>query len=254
MGKIFAIVNQKGGVGKTTTVINLGYALHSRGKRVLMCDCDPQGNCTSGLGVNKSTKPNVYDVIVNARNPKDAVIKTQFGNLLPASMELSGASVELVEMTNREYRLKKALDNIRDFYDYIFIDCPPSLELLTINALVAADRLIVPVQCEYFAMEGLSDLMSTIRMTNVSLNPRLDVEGVILTMHDPRTKLSEQVAAEINKFFGDKVYPTPVPRNVRISEAPSHGLPVSVYDRSSKGSKAYLRLASEFLKRERENG
>ncbi|MCL2342778.1 MAG: ParA family protein [Firmicutes bacterium] len=254
MGKVFAVVNQKGGVGKTTTVINLGHALYARGKRVLLCDCDPQGNCTSGLGASKTSKPNIYDVIVNGRAPKDAILRTEYGNLLPSNMELSGATVELVEMTNREYRLKKALDTIRGFYDYIFIDCPPSLELLTLNALVAADRLVVPVQCEYFAMEGLSDLITTIRMVNAHLNPKLDVEGVILTMSDPRTKLSEQVMAEIRNFFGDKVYQTVVPRNVRISEAPSHGMPVSVYDKSSKGTKAYLQLASEFLKRERNNG
>lgn len=253
MGKIYAVVNQKGGVGKTTTVINLGHALYSRGKRILLCDCDPQGNCTSGIGVSKVSKPNIYDVIVNGQPPKEAIVRTDFGNLLPSNMELSGASVELVEMTNREYRLKRALDSIRDFYDYILIDCPPSLGLLTLNALVAADHLIVPVQCEYFAMEGLSDLTTTIRMVNKSLNPTLDVAGVILTMFDVRTKLSEQVTAEIRKFFGDKVYQTPVPRNVRISEAPSHGLPVAVYDRSSKGTKAYLRLASEFLKREQDS-
>ena len=247
MGKIIAVVNQKGGVGKTTTCVNLAYALHLRGKRVLLCDCDPQGNSTSGFGVDKNTSPNSYDVIMNEENPEAAVVKTKFGSLIPANRELTGALIELVGMENREFVLKEALNGIKDQYDYIFIDCPPSLELLTLNALCAADSVIVPVQCEYFALEGLTDLVGTIKTVNKRLNQALKFEGFVLTMYDPRTKLSLEVEEEIIKFFGDKVYETRIPRNVRISEAPSHGKPVIAYDKASKGSRAYLKLASEFL-------
>lgn len=247
MGKIIAVVNQKGGVGKTTTCINLSYALHLRGKKVLLCDCDPQGNSTSGFGVDKSTEPNSYDVIMNGENPENAVVKTKFGGLIPANRELTGALIELVNKPEREFVLKKALLPLKDKYDYIFIDCPPSLELLTLNALCAADSVIVPVQSEYFALEGLTDLVNTVKTVNKRLNPDLKFEGFVLTMYDPRTKLALEVEEEINKFFGSKVYSTRIPRNVRISEAPSHGKPVIAYDKSSKGSKAYLKLASEFL-------
>lgn len=251
MGKIIAIANQKGGVGKTTTCINLGCALRNRGRKVLIVDCDPQGNCTSGLGVDKAAAPNVYSVLLDGVPAGEAVVHTPYCDLLPANKELSGATVELVEAENREFRLKQALEPLREQYDYIFIDCPPSLELLTLNALCAADSVLVPLQCEYFAMEGLNDLMTTVKLTNKRLNPGLEIDGVVLTMYDSRTKLSEQVAGEIRKFFGDRVYQTEIPRNVRISEAPSHGKPIMAYDRISKGTRAYLRLANEFLKRQR---
>ena len=247
MGKIIAIVNQKGGVGKTTSCVNLSYALHLRGKKILLCDCDPQGNSTSGFGVDKNTSPNTYDVIMNGEKPENAVVTTKFGSIMPTNRELTGALIELVNTDEREFVLKKALAPLKDKYDYIFIDCPPSLELLTLNALCAADSVIVPVQCEYFALEGLTDLVNTVKMINKRLNPDLKFEGFLLTMYDPRTKLSLEVEAEIKKFFGSKVYNIRIPRNVRISEAPSHGEPVIAYDKSSKGSKAYLKLASEFL-------
>lgn len=248
MGKTIAVVNQKGGVGKTTTCVNLSYALHLRNKKVLLCDCDPQGNSTSGLGVDKSTSPNTYDILMNDESAVNAVVETKFGSLIPANRELSGALIELVSTIGREYVLKEALETIKGSYDYIFIDCPPSLELLTLNALCAADSVLVPVQCEYFALEGLTDLMSTVKTINKRLNPGLALEGIVMTMFDSRTNLSIEVEQEIVKFFGTKVFETRIPRNIRISEAPSHGKPVIAYDRSSKGSKAYLKLASEFLK------
>ena len=248
MGKIIAVVNQKGGVGKTTTCVNLCCALQLRGKKVLLCDCDPQGNSTSGVGVDKSKSPNTYDIIMNGVGAENAVIKTKFCSLIPANRELSGALIELVNTEGREFVLKKALEPIKNKFDYIFIDCPPSLELLTLNALCAADSVIVPVQCEYFALEGLTDLISTVKTINKRLNPDLKLEGIVMTMYDPRTKLSLEVESEIKKFFGNKVYNTRIPRNVRLSEAPSHGKPVIAYDMSSKGSKAYLQLASEFVK------
>ena len=247
MGKIIAIVNQKGGVGKTTTCLNLAYALHLRGKKVLLCDCDPQGNSTSGFGADKNTEPNIYDVFMNAVKPAKVIVKTKYGDIIPANRELTGALIELVGVEEREFVLKKALASIKDSYDYIFIDCPPSLELLTLNALCAADSVLVPVQCEYFALEGLTDLVNTVKTVNKRLNPELKFEGFILTMYDPRTKLSLEVEEEIKKFFGEKVYQTRIPRNVRVSEAPSHGKPVIAYDKSSKGSRAYLKIASEFL-------
>lgn len=247
MGKIIAVVNQKGGVGKTTTCVNLAYALHLRSKKILLCDCDPQGNSTSGFGVDKSTSPNTYDVIINGESAEAAVVKTKYGSIIPANRDLTGALIELVNTEGREFVLKNALELVKSEYDYIFIDCPPSLELLTLNALCAADSVIVPVQCEYFALEGLTDLVSTVKTVNKRLNPNLIFEGFVLTMYDPRTKLSLEVEAEIKKFFGSKVYNTRIPRNVRLSEAPSHGKPVIAYDKSSKGSRAYLKLASEFL-------
>ncbi|MEG0035322.1 MAG: AAA family ATPase [Oscillospiraceae bacterium] len=246
MGKIIAIVNQKGGVGKTTTCVNLSYALHLRNKKVLLCDLDPQGNSTSGMGVSKGASPNAYDVIMNGENAENAIVKTKYGSVMPTNRELSGALIELVGADEREFVLKKALEPLRSTFDYIFIDCPPSLELLTLNALCAADTLIVPVQCEYYALEGLTDLMSTIKSVKKRLNPKLELEGIVMTMYDNRTKLSSEVEAEIEKFFGDKVYETKIPRNVRLSEAPSHGKPVIAYDTMSKGSRAYLKLASEF--------
>ena len=254
MSRIIAIANQKGGVGKTTTCINMCAVLKSRGKRVLICDLDPQGNCTSGMGVDKSSQPNVYDVLMNGADIKVAIISTKHGDIIPSNKGLSGATVELVEKEQREYILKKQLDKVRDNYDYIFIDCPPSLEMLTLNGLVAADSILIPVQCEYFALEGLSDLLTTIKMINRRLNPKLDIDGVVLTMYDSRVRLANDVSAEIEKFFNNKVYKSRIPRNVRLSEAPSHGKPIIEYDRMSKGARAYYKLTSEFLAREREKG
>lgn len=252
MGKVIAVVNQKGGVGKSTTCINLCCALHMRNKKVLLLDCDPQGNSTSGIGVDKMAGPTTYDVMMNGIMAEAAVVKTEYGDIIPANRDLSGALVELVSATGREFVLTDALEPIKDRYDYIFIDCPPSLELLTLNALCAADSLVVPVQCEYFALEGLTDLMGTVKTINKRLNPGLHLEGILLTMYDSRTNLSIEVDEELKKFFGDKVYETKIPRNIRISEAPSHGKPVIIYDRASKGSKAYLRFTSEFLRKQSE--
>lgn len=250
MGKVIAVVNQKGGVGKSTTCINLCCALNMRNKKVLLLDCDPQGNSTSGFGVDKMAGPSTYDVMMNGVMAEAAVVKTQYGDIIPANRELSGALVELVSATGREFVLTDALEPIKDKYDYILIDCPPSLELLTLNALCAADSLIVPVQCEYFALEGLTDLMGTVKTINKRLNPGLYLEGILVTMYDSRTNLSNEVEDELKKYFGNKVYEIKIPRNVRISEAPSHGKPVIVYDKASKGSKAYLRFTSEFLKKQ----
>ena len=250
MGKIVSIANQKGGVGKTTTCVNLCCALTKLGKKVLLCDMDPQANCTSGMGVNKNTvRTSIYDVLINGVSAASSAVKTKYGDIIPSNKALSGAGIELVMMDDREYVLKKALSELKNVYDYIFIDCPPSLEMLTLNALVASDTILIPVQCEYFALEGLSDLMTTIKMVKKRLNPELDIEGVLLTMYDSRTNFSSQVAGEVKKYFKDKVYHVAVPRNVRLSEAPSHGKPVIEYDRSSKGSAAYLELSREFLKR-----
>lgn len=246
MGKTVAIVNQKGGVGKTTTCVNLAAALTSLGARVLVCDFDPQGNATSGFGVDKAHSPSVYDVLVDGADVSRSIVSTRWADVIPANKSLSGATVELISMDRREYRLRDALAGVKDNYDFIFIDCPPSLELLTLDALCAADTLLVPVQCEYFALEGLSDLMYTIRLAKRSLNPSLDLEGVVLTMYDGRTNLSMQVAEEVKRYFPGKVYASVIPRNVRLSEAPSHGKPISAYDRLSRGADAYQGLAQEF--------
>lgn len=248
MSKIVAVVNQKGGVGKTSTCINLCCGLNLRNKRVLLCDCDPQGNATSGMGIDKAMGPNTYDVIINGADPKTAIVKTKYGSLMPSNRELSGALVELVGLENREFVLNNALKPLASEYDYIIIDCPPSLELITLNALCASNSLIVPVQCEYFALEGLTDLLNTVKTIKKRLNPQLELEGILMTMYDPRTNLSLQVEDEIKKFFGDKVYETRIPRNVRISEAPSYGKPVIAYDKLSKGSRAYLHFVNEFIK------
>lgn len=249
MGKIVGVANQKGGVGKTTTAVNLAYALHLLKKKTLLVDADPQGNATSAMGVEKTrVKTGTYEAL-SGEDPKKSVVKTKYGDLMPSNKALAGATVELVDVPEREYILRKALEKLKDSYDYIIIDCPPSLELLTLNALVAADTVLVPVQCEYFALEGLSDLMGTVRLIKRRLNPSLDVEGVVLTMFDSRTNLSMQVAAEVKKFFKEKVMRTVIPRNVRLSEAPSHGKPVMAYDYASRGSQAYLSLAREFVER-----
>ena len=249
MAKIVAIVNQKGGVGKTTTCVNLTAALKQAGKRVLLCDFDPQANATSGMGVDKSVSNGVYDVLINGKDVHTAIVSTRYGDVLPSSKALAGAGIEMIEMENRQFLLKNALDQVRGDYDFIFIDCPPSLELLTLNALCAADSLLVPVQGEYYALEGLSDLMNTVRIVRKGMNPNLGMEGVLLTMFDGRTNLAIQVAQEVKRFFPGKVYSTVVPRNVRLSEAPSHGKPITAYDRTCRGAEAYTALAAEFLKK-----
>ena len=246
MAKTVAIVNQKGGVGKTTTCVNLAAALQALGKRVLVCDFDPQGNATSGFGVDKTTlNPSVYEVLIGGAPIQKAIVSTPWCHVLGANKHLSGATVELVAMPNREALLKNALAQVDGFYDYIFIDCPPSLELLTLNALCAAQSILVPVQCEYYALEGLSDLLTTVRIVKRSLNPGLSLMGVILTMYDGRTNLSMQVAEEVKRHFPGKVYASVIPRNVRLSEAPSHGKPVLAYDPWSRGTDAYKALAEE---------
>lgn len=246
MARIIAIVNQKGGVGKTTTTVNLTASLAALGKRVLLCDFDPQANATSGMGVDKNTaSPNVYDVLINGADPKRAVVTTKYGDVMPSNKALAGAGVEMIAIPDRENLLKAALNSLADQYDYILIDCPPSLELLTVNALCAAQSLLVPVQCEYYALEGLSDLLATVRLVKRGLNPGLNLEGVLLTMFDSRTNLSLQVAEEVKRHFPGQVYATVIPRNVRLSEAPSHGKPALAYDPYSRGSQAYSALAEE---------
>ena len=250
MGTIISVVNQKGGVGKTTTAVNLTAALHQRGKKVLLCDFDPQANATSGLGVEKDQGASSYDVIINGTAARDAIVSTEYGDLIPSSSDLCGAGVELISVSNREFVLRDALAAVQDDYDYIFIDCPPSLELLTLNALCAAQAILVPVQCEYYALEGLSDLMTTMRAVKRGLNPNLYLFGVLLTMFDGRTNFSSQVAEEVRRHFPGKVFAAAIPRNVRLAEAPSHGLPVRAYDKFSRGAKAYEDLADEIIEKE----
>ena len=250
MGKIIAVVNQKGGVGKTTTAVNLTAALTEAGRRVLLCDFDPQANATSGLGLNKKNlKYSVYDVIINQIPTEQAIQSTKYGDVLPSSPDLAGAAVELLSIPNPNGQLKAALERVQDKYDLILIDCPPSLELLTLNGLMAAEGILVPVQCEYYALEGLTDLMATLRMVKKRLNPRLEIFGVALTMFDGRTNFSTQVAQEVRRYFPGKVYANVIPRNVRLAEAPSHGLPVTVYDRSSRGAVAYRAMAEEVIRK-----
>jgi chromosome partitioning protein len=250
MAKIIAVVNQKGGVGKTTTAVNLTAALRDLGKRVLLCDFDPQANATSGLGIDKrKLQDSVYDTVVNDVPTKQVIVNTPYGDVLPATADLAGAAVELISLENPNMRLKNALAQVKDDYDVIFIDCPPSLEMLTVNALAAADGILVPVQCEYYALEGLTDLMSTLRIVKKRINPDLEIFGVALTMFDGRTNFSTQVAQEVRKHFPGKVFATVVPRNVRLAEAPSHGLPVTVYDRLSRGAAAYKAMAEEAAKK-----
>lgn len=255
MGKIITIANQKGGVGKTTTCVSLCAALTAEGKKILLCDMDPQGNATTAMGVNKNKcASGTYDVLIGAAEARNAVVKTKYGDVLPSNRDLSGAGIELIGMQDREYILKNALNKVKDEYDFIFIDCPPSLELLTLNGLCAAESIMIPVQCEFFALEGLTDLMNTIRIIKKKLNPELEIEGVLLTMYDGRTNLSMQVAGEIKRYFKDKAYTTLIPRSVRLSEAPSHGKPVTAYDFSSKGAQAYIALAKEFIKKNSRKG
>ncbi len=249
MAKTIAIVNQKGGVGKSTTCVNLVSALKEKGKSMLLCDFDPQANSTSGMGVDKTLSQGVYDVLINEVPPEKVIVSTKYGDVLPSNKVLAGAGIEMIGLDRREFRLRDALSQVADQYDYIFIDCPPSLELLTLNALCAADTLLVPVQGEYYALEGLSDLMNTVRVVKRGMNPKLELEGVLMTMFDSRTNLALQVAEEVKRYFPGKVYATVIPRNVRLSEAPSHGKPINFYDRSSRGAAAYAALAEEFLKK-----
>ena len=254
MGKAIAIFNQKGGVGKTTTNINLGACLALKGKRVLMLDIDPQGNTTSGIGVSKKElEYTVYELLIEDNfDPRDAVLHTSVENLdlIPANVDLAGAEIEMVQLEGREKRLQKAIDKIRNDYDYIFIDCPPSLGLLTINSLSAVESVLIPIQCEFYALEGVSQLMSTIELVRKNLKPDLEVEGVVLSMFDGRTNLSIQVVQEVKKYFGAKVYSTVIPRNIRLAEAPSFGMPIVEYDPRSKGAESYREFAEEFLERE----
>ena len=250
MGKIIAIANQKGGVGKTTTSVNLSALLAKKGKKVVLIDADPQGNATSGLGVDKDVEKSLYDVLINeepvAGTLQDTVEKNL--KLCPSNMNLAGAEVELVSQMSREHRLKEQLEGIKDKYDYIFIDCPPSLGLITLNSFTAADSVLIPVQCEYYALEGLGQLLNTINLVKKHLNKSLEIEGALLTMYDIRTNLSNQVVKEVKKYFDNKVYKTVIPRNVKVSEAPSYGMPITIYDPKSKGARSYEKFAKEFLK------
>ena len=250
MGKIISVANQKGGVGKTTTTVNLSTILAKKGKKVLLIDTDPQGNATSGLGVSKDVELSVYDILIGDTEFDETLQETAIKNLkvCPSNISLAGAEVQLVSMMSREQRLKNKLDKIKDQYDYILIDCPPSLGLVTLNAFTASDSVLIPVQCEYFALEGLGQLLNTVNLVKKHLNKNLEIEGALLTMYDARTNLSNQVVKEVKKYFEDKVYKTVIPRNVRLSEAPSYGMPITVYDPRSKGAKAYEKFAKELLK------
>ena len=250
MGKVISVANQKGGVGKTTTTVNLSTKLTKKGKKVLLIDTDPQGNATSGLGITKEVELSVYDVLVGDTEINETIQETAIKNLkvCPSNISLAGAEVQLVSMMSREQRLKTKLDIIKNDYDYILIDCPPSLGLITLNAFTASDTVLIPVQCEYFALEGLGQLLNTVNLVKKHLNKNLEIEGALLTMYDARTNLSNQVVKEVKKYFENKVYKTVIPRNVRLSEAPSYGMPITIYDPRSKGAKAYEKFAKELLK------
>ena len=250
MAKIISVANQKGGVGKTTTTINLSAILAKKGKRVLLIDADPQGNATSGVGTEKNVETSTYDLLVGDTKVEEVVEKTVVKNLLvcPSNINLAGAEVELVSMMSREQRLKEKLEEVKDKFDYIIIDCPPSLGLITLNAFTASDSVLIPVQCEYYALEGLGQLINTINLVKKHLNKSLEIEGALLTMYDIRTNLSNQVVKEVKRYFNDKVYKTVIPRNVRLSEAPSYGMPITEYDPRSKGAKMYEKFTKELLK------
>jgi virC1 protein len=256
LGKIISIANQKGGVGKTTTSVNLSTLLAKRGKKVLLIDADPQGNATSGVGMDKNVELSVYDMLISDEvESKDIIQKTEIKNLYicPSNINLAGAEVELVSMMSREYRMKEKLEQIKSDFDYIIIDCPPSLGLITLNSFTASNSVLIPVQCEYYALEGLGQLINTINLVKKHLNTELEIEGALLTMYDIRTNLSNQVVKEVNKYFENKVYKTVIPRNVKLSEAPSYGMPISIYDPRSKGAKSYDKLVKEFLKNNENN-
>lgn len=248
MARVICFANQKGGVGKTSTCVNLCAAIREKKRRILLIDADPQGNATTGMGVDKHRRPTLYDVISGSASIENAIVETPYGDVLPTNLNLSGASIELVDAPEREYVLRRLIEPVKDRYEYIFIDCPPSLGLLTLNALVASDGIIIPVQCEYYAMEGLADLVTSMKLTKKRFNPDLQIEGILLTMYDRRLTFTSQVAAEIRKYFGNAVFSTVIPRNVRIAEAPSHGKPVGAYSRMSRGTTAYDCLAVEFFR------
>ena len=254
MGRIISIANQKGGVGKTTTAINLSTVLAKRNKKTLLIDMDPQGNATSGVGIEKNLEKSIYNVLIAETSIEEAILKTNIKNLdiCPSTINLAGAEVELVSMMSREMRLKEKLENIKNNYDYILIDCPPSLGLITLNAFTASNSVLIPVQCEYYALEGLGQLLNTVKLVKKHLNKDLEIEGALLTMFDTRTNLSKQVVDEVKKYFGDKVYKTVIPRNVKLSEAPSYGMPITVYDSRSKGAKCYDKLGKEVIKNNEE--